>query len=272
MSIETFIPHQISAVATTGQHWRGEDEQRVQAIAQSLGIPYVKRGRHSYASLRATYGVDYLLVAKSGGLRLEMAAGELFFHPNMAHVRVRNWKRGEGDRMAEAMGLEAGMLVLDCTMGLGADAIVSSYITGATGKVVALEASPLIHAIVAYGLAHFTGEGDMMQAAMRRISTKQIDALTYLKHLPARAFDVVYFDPMFRHPFYSSPALLPLRSLAVSAPLAEETVHEARRVARKCVVLKESSLSTEFQRLGFPIQKGGKYSRVRYGVYNVQEV
>lgn len=271
MSIEDFIPHQISAVATTGQHWRCEDEQRAQAIAQSLNIPYVKRGRHSYASLRETYGVDFLLIAKSGGLRLEMETTEWYFHPNMAHVRVRNWKRGEGDRMAEAMGLEAGMSILDCTMGLGSDAIVSSYIVGATGKVVALEASPLIHAIVSYGLAHFTDEGTMIQEAMRRIVTKQIDALTYLKHQPARSFDVVYFDPMFRHPFYSSPALMPLRSLAMSAPLAEETVREAQRVARKCVVLKESSLSTEFQRLGFPIKKGGKYSRVRYGVYNVQE-
>lgn len=48
--------------------------------------------------------------------------------------------------------------------------------------------------------------------------------------------------------------------------LTPETVAEARRVARRRVVMKERRESEEFERLGFFEVVGGKYSRVSYGV------
>ena len=80
------------------------------------------------------------------------------------------------------------------------------------------------------------------------------------------SFDAVYFDPMFRHPFMESAGIHPLRFLADPRPVSAEAIREARRVARRRVVLKESSKSGEFARLGFSAFVGGKYSHVRYGV------
>ena len=45
------------------------------------------------------------------------------------------------------------MRVLDCTMGLASDAVVASFITGWTGTVCAVEASPLLHLLVSEGRA-----------------------------------------------------------------------------------------------------------------------
>ena len=57
-----------------------------------------------------------------------------------------------------------------------------------------------------------------------------------------------------------------LRILADMRALTDETITEARRVARCRVVMKERRESTEFARLGFAVIAGGRYSRVAYGV------
>ena len=72
---------------------------------------------------------------------------------------------------------------------------------------------------------------------------------------------------MFRHPLMQSENMNPLRYAADHDPVSEEMMAEARRVARRRVVLKETSKSTEFARLGFPEIAGGRYSSVHYGVW-----
>ena len=187
----------------------------------------------------------------------------------MSHLRVKNLRRGQRDNMAAAMDLHPGMSVLDGTLGFGADAIVASFVTGETGRVVGIESSPLIEAVVREGLAHFAGENAVMTAAMRRIETHCADALTFLRAQPAKSFDVVYFDPMFRHPLLASENLNPLRYAADHRAATPELIAAARRVARHRVVMKETSKSGEFARLGFPEVVGGKYSPVHYGVLRV---
>lgn len=257
------------AVATTGRRWSEEREAAALWAVKHLGIPYVKRRTESAAELRARTGADILVVAKKGGLMLQTEAGELFFHPNMAHLRLKNLRFGSagvGDRMVEAMDLHKGMTVLDCTLGLGADAIVASFAVGPEGHVLALESNPFIEAVVGYGLAHFKAGNWPIQEAMRGIRTQCIDALSFLREQEADSFDVVYFDPMFRHPFHESKAMEPLRAFADMRALTEETILEACRVARKRVVMKESAKSEEFRRLGFDTLMGGRYSKVQYGV------
>ena len=263
------MKEKILAIATTGYRSRPADCQLAQETAVRLQIPYVKREHISYDDLRAQYNAAYLLVVKKGGLRLETPDGELFFHPNMAHVRVRHLGFGQKDHMVEAMGLRAGDRVLDCTLGLGADAIVASFIAGERGKVTALEKSPLIYEIVRHGLAHFSAGNYDLHAAMRRIEVEQADYADFLRSLPASSYDVVYFDPMFRHPLKDSVQLVPLRPLAEPAPVSPAAVAEACRVARRRVVLKENSRSLEFARLGFTEIAGGKYSPVHYGVLTI---
>lgn len=257
------------AVVTTSRKPHAASEALARQTAAQLSLPYVLRGTLSADELRARYGVSCLLVARQGGLRLETPEGELFFHPNMSHLRVKNLRKGQRDNMAAAMGLRPGMSVLDGTLGFGADAIVASFVTGEKGCVVGIESSPLIEAVVREGLAHFAGENAVMTAAMRRIETHCADALAFLRAQPAKSFDVVYFDPMFRHPLLASENLNPLRYAADHRAATPELIAEARRVARHRVVMKETSKSGEFARLGFPEVVGGKYSPVHYGVLRV---
>ena len=161
------------------------------------------RANLSGQALRERYGVDFILIAKQGLLTLSTPAGDLFFHPNMAHLRLKNLRfgsAGTGDRMVEAMGLSHGMNVLDCTLGFGADAIVASFAVGPEGKVTGIESQPLIETVVGYGLAHFKAENWPIQEAMRGIETVCADAFSYLKQQEDDSLDVVYFDPMYRHP------------------------------------------------------------------------
>ena len=255
------------AVVTTSRKPHAASEALARQTAAQLSLPYVLRGTLSADELRARYGVSCLLVARQGGLRLETPEGELFFHPNMSHLRVKNLRKGQHDNMAQAMGLATGMSVLDCTLGFGADAIVASFVTGEHGRVVGLEKSPLIAAVTSHGLATFDREGEAMTAAMRRIEALNTAAIDYLRAQPDDSFDVVYFDPMFRHPLMQSENMNPLRYAADHDPVSEEMMAEARRVARRRVVLKETSKSTEFARLGFPEIAGGRYSPVHYGVW-----
>ena len=168
------------------------------------------------------------------------------------------------------MDLKPGMDVLDCTLGFGADAIVASSVVGDSGSVTGLESQPLIEAVVGYGLANYTNDTDAVIAAMRRVKTVCTEAYEYLKAQPDNSVDVIYFDPMFRHPFAESKNIAPLRPVANKNPLTLETIAEARRVARQRVVLKESSKSREFARLGFTERAGGRYSKVQYGVMRLR--
>ncbi len=259
----------LDAVVTTSRNWNEETLALARSTAERLGIPYAERRTLSVDEIRERYGVQFVLVAKNGLLMLETPGGELFFHPNMAHLRIKNIRHGRGDRMGEAMDIRPGDRVLDGTLGFGADAITAAYLAGETGEVTGLESQPLIEAVVGWGLAHFTGDSHPVTEAMRRVRTVCSDALTYLRAQPDDSFDVVYFDPMFRHPFYESKALDPLRTVADPRALTREAVEEACRVARRRVVMKESAKSTEFSRLGFPLIMGGKYSKVHYGVIEV---
>ena len=259
----------VSAIVTTvrrGQKYTEANRTLAARTAAALGIPNVPRGNDSLAELRAAYGVDAALVARRGLLTLVTAEGELFFHPGMSHLRIKNLLLGHGDHLVSALGLIEGMHVLDCTLGTGADAIVESFAVGAQGTVTALEANPLIAAVIADGLAHATGDNYEMHAAMRRITVHHADALTYLRATETDSCDVVYFDPMFRRPLHESAGMNALRVLADLRALTGETIAEACRVARRRVVMKERRESAEFERLGFTHITGGKYSRIAYGV------
>ena len=242
------------------------NENFAQAVAQKLGGQFVRRGDFSLDALRKIHGAENILLVKKNSLSVVTAEGELFFHPNTAHLRIKNLRGGEGDRLIDALKISDGSKVLDCTLGLGSDAIVESFIAGDTGKVVALEINPLIAEVVSYGLKNFSEDSPHILAAMRRVEVINVDCAEFLKTCAADSFDAVYFDPMFRRPVKKSSGLNPIRPLADNRPLTAEIIREACRVAKCRVVMKEHSGSAEFARLGFKIVDGGKYSSVAFGV------
>lgn len=240
--------------------------RQAEEIAAFLQIPYIERGRRSLPDLRRLCQTDTVIVAAADGPKASTANGELFFHIGMAALRIKNLRDGKPDHMAIAMKLERGVSVLDCTLGLGSDAIVASVLTGMEGTVTGVEISPLIAFVTGWGLANANSEADDITAAMRRIHVVAADYRRYLPSLPDNCVDVVYFDPMFRLPINSSSGIRPLREFADNGSLTPADLREACRVAKSRVVVKEHHGSGEFRRLGISRLVGGKYSSVQYGV------
>jgi len=261
----------IKSIVTTGHKYNTTVVQTAKQKAAELNLLFIARENLSIESIRATYQTEFVLVVKKTGLLLATLEGDFFFHPNMAQLRLKNLLKGQKDNMLEAMQLKQGMEVLDCTLGMASDAIIASFAVGVKGRVVGVEASSLMATVIQDGLKTFSAVEPLgLQSAMRRIEVIQQDYGNYLKLVPDKSFDVVYFDPMFRHPLQDSLHLLPLRALADHRAVTVEAIKEARRVARQCVVMKENSRSLEFVRLGADRVVGGKYSHVHYGIIDVK--
>lgn len=228
-------------------------EPKARRVAQELKGIYIPRERHSLAELCRLYGHKSLLVVTTQGLKCFHCDEDkpFFFHPNAAMLRIRNLLENGQDPLQRASGLEAGMTFLDCTLGLGADSIVASFIVGSQGKVVGVEEVPVVATIVRDGLQTFETENGRINEAMRRIQVICADHLEFLKQCKDKEFDVVYFDPMFESTVNKSSGIAPLKRLASYADLRKEAVREACRVAKRRVVLKDSRHSSRFERLGF---------------------
>lgn len=255
-----------SLVLTTGIRSANELEEKALELSRQLNVPYIRREKKSLAALREQGRADIILLVRQDKLSLVVDGNELFFHPGLAKLRIKEIQTGKTDQMIRAMNLEEGDSLLDCTLGLAADALVASYVVGPGGTVIGLEDAAPVAEIVRRGLKTYTGERPELLNAMRRIQVVHADHLTYLKNLSSDSFDVVYFDPMFRVAREKSSSMAPLRPLANNSPLTKEAVAEAVRVARKRVVMKENRASEEFQRLNFHTIQGGRYSPVAYGI------
>lgn len=241
---------------TTSIH-PGENEiEAAQKLAADWNVPFLMRDRKSLQVLFENMKTDRAVIVGKNEWRYEEKSGYTFyFHPNMSALRIKNLADGEPDRLVTTAKLSEGDHVLDCTMGMGADAIVASYVVGASGRVVALESEPVIAEIVRHGLKVYDTDRKSLNQAMRRVEVVSTTYQTYLKQCQDQSFDVVVFDPMFRETVKRSAGIQMLKPLANSTPLDQASVREALRVARKAVLLKERPKSGEFERLGFTITK-----------------
>ena len=257
-------------IVTTSLSVLTEDVEVANRFAVEIDATYVPRERETLSGLQKKYNVLQFVVVENGQPVVYHGAERFFFHRGMAELRILNLQRSGHDPMIAAMGLKPGMSVLDCTLGLAADALVASFVVGVAGKVQGIEASPLIAALTRWGLLALGNERadarPPVKEAARRISVTHADHLSYLACLPDRSFDVVFFDPMFRQPKEASVGIQALRNFADSRSLTIESIRQAQRVARCRVVVKEAHGSPEFSRLGIQHFGGGRYSPVQYGI------
>lgn len=238
---------------------------QAQTWARQLSAEYIVRPHNlGVEEIMQQQGLAALVVCEKDGPRIHSEAGSFAYHPGMAVLRLAQLKRGQTEHLVEALGLKPGVRVLDATLGLAADAAISAYAVGAGGRVVGLEASPLLHFAVRYGLAHYEAEDADLTAALRRIESVQALAKAYLAQCAPGQFDVVYFDPMFRHPVNGAKGMEALRPLSYEAPLDAATLALAKRIAPR-VVIKERS-EYILRQYGCDSFVGGKYSRVKFGV------
>lgn len=256
---------------TTSRHARPEETEVAQALAAELGVPFEPRvqaldgwlGSGQYEAVLVVNREHLALWVGRPGRRPE----RLFFHPSTSVQRVKALLQGGSDPMIAAMGLEPGMSVLDGTLGVGSDAIVASFVAGPHGKVVGLESVRELAVLTRWGMARYQGPTHAVEEAMRRIQVIHADHASYLAQAEKKSFDVVYLDPMFRDPVAQSAAIAPWRLLADPRPVTPEVIAEARRVARRRVVLKERKGSPVFEALGAQHVEGRRSGRLAYGVW-----
>lgn len=246
---------------------------KAQQVAADLQLPVVERGSNTLQYLKE-HGDNQVLVVGRNRIVWHSGTEEYYYHPNMAKLRILGLTRGKNDHLVQAMGLQSGDVVLDCTLGMAADALVAAHVVGDQGRVMGIEANPIQAYLVADGLKHLQDGLPELQAAAQRIEVLSGYHLELLRQMADKSVDVVYFDPMFRyqqHGYQQDIALDFLRSQANMSPVSAEAIELAQRIARKRVVFKERQGSKEFQRLGFSQLVGGKYSAVAFGVLDVAD-
>jgi hypothetical protein len=243
-------------------------------LADQCGVCYIPRERHSLQRLREAHGLDYL-VTVDAAMGVFMEDPPLHWHPSMAIPRFRRLMEGGADVFLSAAAPSEGDSFLDCTLGLGADALIAAWAVGESGKVLGLEASPIIALVAGWGLGHEARKYERRKAPMAavasRIDVQCKEAGEFLATQPDDTWDIVYFDPMFRTPRNQSDGINSLRPMACYEPFTDDVLAEARRVCRKRVVLKERWFSPLYERLGADLTVKTKYGPVAYGVWEKQE-
>ncbi|MSR18086.1 MAG: rRNA methyltransferase [Phycisphaerales bacterium] len=161
--------------------------------------------------------------------------------------------------LMRACGKICGTL-LDCTAGLGGD----SWLLAAAGwRVLAVERSPLVHAVLADGLERAKGDPVLGEIASR-IDLRCMDAREFgNEEQPA----VIYMDPMYPHKLKSALSPKPIRWVRLAVgddPDAADLLDRVRTSCASRVVVKRP--------LGAPPLRDGVHHRTegklaRFDVY-----
>lgn len=255
---------------TTPLHPSPEETHAALEAAGRYGLPYLAREHRPLTRILAAAGADGALVLSLARAVLATGGAEHAWSPGMGALRLKRLLDAQAGRRADptardplldAAGLLRGDAVLDCTAGLGADALVAAGAVGPPGRVLGLESSPALAAWTGEGMRRLAGEPP------RRVEIRPADHLTFLRGAATGSFDVVLFDPMFRHARAEPGGFDVVRRLADPRPLSPEALAEARRVARRWVVVKDGAPGWDLARLGLtplPSTRGAHryYARV----------
>lgn len=244
---------EVKAVITTAP---SGDAAEARELAARFGLRAEERAGRTLPELLAG-GAPVLVLGSS---RADLYAGGRTFRASagMAHLRVLRARKGEIDPLVRAAQLQPGERVLDCTLGLGGDSLVAAQAVGPEGSVLGLEASPLLAAFTLAGLRRLAPPVDQVA---RRIEVRCAD---HRDGIP-EGFDVILFDPMFRAPLEAGPLFELLRQNAEHAPLGPEHLDEARRKARRGVLVKDAWPGRELGRLGLRPLEARRAPRIVFG-------
>lgn len=226
--------------------------QLAKDAALHLGFPYEVRDKRSITQLQQQYHSNILVASKSSWEFYGLNTSEpFFFHPSSAMFRLKRLARGEQDPLLDVCKIIPGDSFLDCTLGYASDSLVAAYAIGDSGSVEGCEANPILAFILQEAFHNGRTDYREFPSLMNRIHVISCDAASYLKNLADQSIDVVYMDPMFETSIKESDSISPLRSLAVNEPLNCDWVNEAKRVAKKRVVIKAHFRSPWFKEFGF---------------------
>jgi 16S rRNA (guanine1516-N2)-methyltransferase len=242
----------VRLVVTTPLRPSPEEERLALVAAARWELSFAARERRPVSRVVAAAGADGALVLSGARAVLVAGGDEWAWSPGMGILRMkRALARRSGvldptthDPFVEASGLQAGDAVLDCTAGLCADALVAAAAVGPRGRVLGLESSRALAAWAGEGLRRLPDE------PARRVEVACADHAAWLADAPERSFDVVVFDPMFRHARAEPGGFDVVRRLADARPLSAAALTRARRVARRWVIVKDGAPGWDLARLG----------------------
>lgn len=239
---------------------------KARAVALELDVDFIPRRKRSVSGIQEIVKDDCLVVGKE---RLELfplgAEDPFFFHPNSAMFRIKRVMKGESDPLIDAAKLQEGMSFLDCSLGLGSDSIVASFVVGESGSVTGIEARQELAYLVKTGLKAWDSGYEAINKSMDKITVMQGYSLEFLKLQEDKSVDCVYFDPMFDESILESDGIRGLTHFAVYDGLTQEVIDHAKRVARKRVVLKDHFRSGRFDEFGFNVYRR-KTAKFHFGV------
>src|SRR6218665_3115113 len=157
--------------------------QRAREAARTWGLPFVARRKKQPLGPLLESVAEALLVFEREGVTLWDKESSFSFNPGMAHLRRLRILEGQRDDALVRVGeLRAGDHVLDCTLGLGQDALMAAP----EGRVVALEKSLALFDVVSEGLAVYP-----YGPASGRVEALHADSHAYLRTLPPGSFHVL---------------------------------------------------------------------------------
>lgn len=229
----------MEVVVTTDRRPSPEAIEEARELSLKLRAPLTKRRHRTISSIMREFNRPVLVVGNDLNLTLHTLKGQkLFFHPGLFKIRLLNYLAGGKESLIEAMDLKEGERVLDCNLGLAQDALMAAFV--AKTPVVGLEKEPVIYHIVKRGLERFKPKGKLQAAefAFKLVKPKLADNYQFLKSLPSKSYDIVYFSPMFVKPKWKDGVMMPFREVAPKDFVSPEVLKEAERVARKRVVIK----------------------------------
>ncbi|MBL8955621.1 MAG: class I SAM-dependent methyltransferase [Myxococcaceae bacterium] len=227
--------------------------EAARAAAEKLGVPFVEAVKGTPVETLLTR-FKCVLVLRGDGVVLLDERGSARWSGGMADLRIHRLRTGipQPDHLLLAGEVRAGDAVLDCTLGRGHDALV---LEEAGAQVTGIEASLPLYAWASLGLSQ------------RGSSVKCVhgDAGDVLRGLPAASFDVVCFDPMFSKRAHYEAGFALVRRHGEAAALTAETLAEARRVARRWVVVKAAPQARELRELGLEVVPFKRNAELRFG-------
>jgi 16S rRNA (guanine1516-N2)-methyltransferase len=239
----------VDAIVTTAP---SGEEAEARELAGRFGLRFEPRNARPLHEILRHQGPVLVLAKKradlyQGGTSWRASAG-------LAYLRLLRVRKGEVDPLTVAADLRAGEQVLDATLGLAGDALVAAQAT--KNKVIGLEKSGLLCAFTLAGLRRIN---------VPEIEIVQADHREFLAEQASKSFDVVLLDPMFQKPGDAGPSFALLREHGEHATLSNETLQEARRVARRGVLVKDHARGAELQRLGLIPKLSRRSAPIAFG-------
>ena len=247
-------------IVTTSVKTNSELNEKAQRLADDLRLKYKMRNKKTIKQLLSSS--DGVLVVYKNKLSYFEDDSEFFFHLDTTALKIKN---SDNEPLVEIIE-EKEQSILDCTMGLAGDSILLSYYGH---KVTSLEKNNIIHLITTNGLKNYISTNEEINKAMCKIKTYNVDCLDYLKNCPDDSYDIIYFDPMFSHNITESRNLEGILPLADTIFPYEEFIKEAKRVARKKIIVKAHFKDSVFEKYNFTqiIRKNTKF---HYGYLNLK--